>query len=127
MDEGTQYTKDYYAGTLSVDSTGGEYQFMAAVNLPHGATITEFSMNGTDNDGTYQFAGFLRYRPYSTTSWITLSTLSTGFAFSAGYINASDTVLSHTVNNASNVYYVTYLQRGGVDQSLYGFKITYTY
>ena len=127
VSQSTSYTKSRPDGTLVVNDASSQY-FTAPINLPNGATITGFSINGLDNDSTYQFFAFLKKRPYDSTVDANIADVVSGTTFASGYVNVTDSTISDgVVDNVNYIYYVDYGQNGTADQTLYTVRITYTY
>lgn len=105
-------------------------QATAPVYLPDGATITSFTLYTIDNHATMGASAGLSFRPWTSDSGTILRSISTPSGANPALQQVVGTLTTpHTVDNASNCYWI-WLQWGQVDTvnlvEIYGVRVTYT-
>jgi len=98
----------------------------AAIQLPHGATITDLTFKVYDADATYNCYGELRYITGSGGNGTIVAT--TGISTSGGVQTiTTNNITEPVVNNSTRLYYLRFVTRRATsDLRLYGAIVTYT-
>jgi hypothetical protein len=121
-------TNTFYRGVPDIyTTTVGETYWYAAVNLPHGAVITELTAWVLDNDSTWDVTVAL-YRQLTGTTIFPSMTYATSTGQSSSYEALSDsTIVESTIDNENNAYMLYGILRSGDDNHRLGaVRITYT-
>ncbi len=88
----------------------GSAALVAAVNLPHGARITQFTQYGYDLHNT-NVRATLAYKPFQSSSTTIIATNIS--STSSGNYTKTTAVSSHTIDNSKYIYYVLVNLEGG--------------
>lgn len=117
----------YIFGHL-INTTNNPASFVAPVNLPHGATITQLVLYYLDN-GTSAITVELRSYPLDASStFIYVAQMTTSEASSLSRNLVVNTFVNgNLIDNQSNFYFVTLQLPSGFDYMLFGFRIDYNY
>ncbi len=112
-----------HTGHTLTPGNSSSKSFLAPVQLPHGADVTNLTYYWTDNDATYDSTAFL-YRIDLAGGEAQFA--SAGSSGSAGTGSGEATYfVTHTIDNSQYGYYV-WLDFGSVDMSAHGVVIEYT-
>jgi hypothetical protein len=96
----------------------------APINLPDGASISEFEIFYNDQDAVYAVSGEIEGLTLSTNSIFDIATTPTS---TAGVGSVTDNTISHIVNNASIAYFLKFnTYEANSDLWIRGAVITYT-
>ena len=101
-------------GRMAVVTGGADRDFLAPVNLPHGAIVTSVIVYGSISDETYSLIRVLLI------DGATVSTMATG------NFNTQDSVITDEVINNSSYAYFLVTSTLDSDDIIYGARITYT-
>ena len=108
----SQYTNSGTLNGWSGNSTGTNRNFgyggalFAPVNLPHGATVTQFRCGGFDADSGFRVE-FKLFRNFPQQSNAELAVVSTSFPDVGFQYLTTSNIAEPTINNAAYNYYVT--------------------
>lgn len=115
-----------YIITSGGGTTGVLTYFIAPVNLPEGATITDITVRFFDNDATYDCQVKLVRQLYNSfTNYLGASLTTSGVP---GQTTISTSTISfNPISNATNAYNLVFVTReNNVSLGLYNVRITYT-
>lgn len=109
---------------ISGGTAGNANVMYAPINLPDGASITEFEIFYNDQDAVYAVSGEIEGFTLSTNSIFSIATTPTS---TAGIGSVTDNTISHIVNNASITYFLKFnTYEANSDLWIRGAVITYT-
>ncbi len=101
------------------------HEFIAPIQLPHGATVTRFTLLWGDSNSSLNISAKLR-RETIAAPMITMAALSSNDG--GGHSSTTTTISSPTVDNQNYSYYIwVNMPSSGPDLILYGAKVEYTY
>lgn len=104
-----------------------EDYLIAAIQLPHGATITNLTFKVYDADATYNCYGELRYIVGSGGTGTTVATTSSSTSGGAQTITTSGAITEPVVDNSTRLYYLRFVTRQALSSlRLYGAIVEYT-
>lgn len=100
--------------------------FIASINLPHGAIVTNISVGFWDKDFTYNCTARLIRQDYTTYKNSQMAAVTTSSSLGSATLNTS-TISLNTINNLSYSYNLVFeTTEANTKLGLYGVRITYT-